>query len=203
MARTRTRQKRCAHVRNRSPFLTTTMLISNITAADTASPDDPNVISFFKGEILDVFDMSGWWWQARKEGGILGIAPSRYLQIIGRQQQPARCKAKALYPYTASPDHPNDISFSEGETLDIIEMDDDWWHARKEDGTLGTVPSNFLLIIGQQSLAGRKAIALYTYTAPPDHPNDISFSKGEILNIIETGSSWWRVWREDGPFGGT
>ncbi|KAF8204454.1 hypothetical protein K438DRAFT_561797 [Mycena galopus ATCC 62051] len=50
--------------------------------AYTASPDDPNEISFNKGEILDIVDKQGKWWQAKKADGSVGIAPSNYLQII-------------------------------------------------------------------------------------------------------------------------
>ncbi|KAF8831972.1 hypothetical protein F5051DRAFT_402756 [Lentinula edodes] len=48
----------------------------------TQSPDDPNEISFNKGELLDIMDTQGKWWQAKKSDGTVGIAPSNYLQII-------------------------------------------------------------------------------------------------------------------------
>ncbi|GAA5967405.1 hypothetical protein JCM11641_000539 [Rhodosporidiobolus odoratus] len=65
-----------------APEYTGTVIKARALYSYSASPDDPNEISFAKSEMLDILDNSGKWWQARKSDGTRGIAPSNYLQIL-------------------------------------------------------------------------------------------------------------------------
>lgn len=42
--------------------------------AYSASPDDPNEVSFAKGDILDVMDNTGKWFQVRTASGQTGVS---------------------------------------------------------------------------------------------------------------------------------
>ncbi|CAO3635704.1 unnamed protein product [Cunninghamella blakesleeana] len=52
-------------------------------------------------------------------------------------------RVEALHDYTASPDDPNELSFERGEVLEIVDRRGNWWQARKSDGTVGIIPSNY------------------------------------------------------------
>ncbi|GAA5821346.1 hypothetical protein JCM11251_004581 [Rhodosporidiobolus azoricus] len=64
-----------------APDYTGSVLKARALYSYSASPDDPNEISFAKGEVLDILDNSGKWWQARKSDGTRGITPSNYLVL--------------------------------------------------------------------------------------------------------------------------
>ncbi|KAJ1975171.1 Transmembrane osmosensor [Dimargaris xerosporica] len=56
-------------------------------------------------------------------------------------------KARAKYNYEASPDDPNELSFEKDEFMEIVDIKGKWWQARKMDGSIGIVPSNYLEIM--------------------------------------------------------
>jgi uncharacterized membrane protein len=56
-------------------------------------------------------------------------------------------RAEALFDYSANKEDPNEISFCQGEVMDIIDNNGRWWQARKADGTMGIVPSNFFKVV--------------------------------------------------------
>ena len=53
------------------------------TCTDTGSADDPNEISFAKGELLDILDKQGKWWQAKKSDGTVGSEYPSAVETLG------------------------------------------------------------------------------------------------------------------------
>ncbi|KAJ2607643.1 Transmembrane osmosensor [Coemansia sp. RSA 1365] len=53
-------------------------------------------------------------------------------------------KARALYAYDANPDDPNEVTITKDEIMLVIDDSGKWWQVKKDDGTVGIAPSNYL-----------------------------------------------------------
>ncbi|KAG9017136.1 hypothetical protein FRB90_001611 [Tulasnella sp. 427] len=82
-----------------------------------------------------------WWYGSLTQGGPKGFFPYTYVQVIDQVIQ-----AKALFAYTATT--AEELSFNEGDTLDIIDRSEaDWWKTEK-DGSVLIVPASYLELHG-------------------------------------------------------
>lgn len=57
-------------------------------------------------------------------------------------------RAKAIYPYDANPDDPNELDFAKGEIFEIDPIPGSrWWDAKKQTGEVGIVPHNYMILL--------------------------------------------------------
>ncbi|KAI8989316.1 hypothetical protein BDB01DRAFT_781349 [Pilobolus umbonatus] len=79
----------------------------------------------------------------RKESPLPTINRTDNETDIGNTRAAGYERITALHDYQGSPEDPNELSFHKDEALEVIDKRGNWWQARKLDGTVGIVPSNY------------------------------------------------------------
>ncbi|KAF8153325.1 kinase-like domain-containing protein [Crassisporium funariophilum] len=127
----------------------------------TPSPEDPNELPLRKGEVIHVLDNSEKWWIARKSDGKQGIVPCNYVDLL-----------------TKGLSEPN---LDEGKRR--------WnnWSSTKGSQSQPQQQLNSQPPTPHAS----KARTRHAYTAPADQTHELSFSKGEVLEILNKQENWW------------
>lgn len=101
---------------------------------------------------------------------------------------------KALYSFAKRKE--NELSFNKGDILLVIDRNYNGWWKGYAHGQVGRFPSNYCTDCNIEptsfAIDGPKAIALYSYKARK--PAELSFSKGDIISVIEQHKSgWWKA----------
>jgi hypothetical protein len=123
-----------------------------------------------------------------------------------QQAPPETVLAKALRNFQAASG--NELNFSKGDILEIIaKHDNGWWFASLK-GKRGLIPRSFVELIPSSDVSGIQvpitkpqllAQALYNFQATFD--NELSFSAGDILEIINQNDNGWWYASLKGKFG--
>ncbi|KAF8183875.1 hypothetical protein K438DRAFT_1133576 [Mycena galopus ATCC 62051] len=90
--------------------------------------------AFSQEEIFGIVDEELQSWKAEKGSSILS---SDSCDAVF-EPETLQYKAQALYSYTANADDPRELSFLQGEILDIGDKRSDWWPARSANGSVGS-----------------------------------------------------------------
>ncbi|KAJ6482842.1 hypothetical protein C8R47DRAFT_573969 [Mycena vitilis] len=166
--------------------------------AFTADPNDPDEISFGKGDIFDMLDSQGTWWLVQNVNGLTGIAPSDYFRMMYPENLPSSAGAP-VHPYSTTE---NGRSFSEEEIFDVVQKQLRWWKARNPNESSCALSSEYSSVSGLVSaIFQNKAQALYGYNADTEDPRELSFKPGEILAIGDKRADWWQARNATGSIG--
>ena len=144
--------------------------------------EHPEQIGFVRFETLEVSTISGEWWQAKKDTGEEGLAPSRYLTLFDAHlplhNDIGPRRVKAVYRYVRNPDKPDELSFDKGEVLEAWDRIPGWWNAKKDSGDIGVVPSPYFILDGDAIPAEEQSVRFVRLRPPPFPKRDkeLSFS---------------------------
>ncbi|OBZ82343.1 Actin cytoskeleton-regulatory complex protein sla1, partial [Choanephora cucurbitarum] len=141
------------------------------------------------------------WWKAElkqntEEQGPVGLVPATYLEPI----QPIG-RVRAEYDYVAQQEE--ELSFEEGDEMDLLETDDpDWYLVKTSQGHIGLAPSNYVQTVEgyeQPTVAAPPAITAITPppSVPPSAPPAPVMPQPTGREVIADEAQSWNVHEYD------
>ncbi|XP_042189533.1 intersectin-2 [Callorhinchus milii] len=182
----------------------------------TAKKD--NHLNFSKDDIIEVLEKQDNWWFGEVHGG-KGWFPKSYVKVISeREKQPVEPEPVyaavnksfspasqpleeyvAIYSYQSG--ETGDLTFSEGETIQITKKEGEWWTGTIDDRT-GVFPSNYVKpkdpdassISGRTGTLNKKPeIAQVTSTYTAAGSEQLNLIPGQLILILKkSDSGWWQ-----------
>ncbi|PPQ91776.1 hypothetical protein CVT25_000421 [Psilocybe cyanescens] len=104
--------------------------------------DGPEDLSFGENLMINANpSKSGgdWWYGTVVNTGKSGLFPKTYVEVVKPK------KAKAIYTYTGN--NADELPFTEGDTLSIIDTSEEEWWKTERDGVVFIVPAAYLEIV--------------------------------------------------------
>ena len=173
--------------------------LAKAMASFIPGPEHPEQIGFSRFETLEVSAIRGEWWQAKKDTGEEGLAPSRYLTLFDAHlplhNDIGPRRVRAVYRYVRNPNDPDELSFDKGEVLEAWDKVPGWWNAKKRSGEVGVVPSPYFILDGEairtevpstalthlaQESFQERVDKLSSITHPQDH-NNVGADKNSVV----------------------
>lgn len=113
-----------------------------------------------KGEEIIVLEKEGDGWWRGKCGNKEGWFPANYVEeikvtetagsaaTVPASKKPVICSVVALYSFESG--NSEELPFQKGDLMEVIGQpadDPEWWEARKQDGSYGLVPRNYVEVM--------------------------------------------------------
>ncbi|KAM5163825.1 intersectin-2 isoform 1-T2 [Mantella aurantiaca] len=184
----------------------------------TAKKD--NHLNFTKNDIITVLEQQENWWFGEVRGQ-KGWFPKSYVKILpgseNKSPEPepvyAAVKKKpaaapsynpaedyiALYPYSST--ESGDLTFNEGDTIQVTQKDGEWWTGTIGDRS-GIFPSNYVRLRDQEgsgsagkagTLTKKPEIAQVTSAYTATGTEQLSLAPGQLILILKKNvSGWWQ-----------
>ncbi|CAJ0926191.1 unnamed protein product [Ranitomeya imitator] len=181
----------------------------------TAKKD--NHLNFTKNDTIIVLEQQENWWFGEARGQ-KGWFPKSYVKIVpneAKSPEPepvyAAVKKKpttpsytaeeyiALYPYSSN--ETGDLAFNEGDVIQVMQKDGEWWTGMVGDRT-GIFPSNYVRSRDQEgfgsagkmgTLTKKPEIAQVTTAYAATGTEQLSLAPGQLILILKKNpSGWWQ-----------